>query len=124
MASNEYVRLAERHVAAGHAGVTHNAVRVSVDYDRAAGGPVLRLQAVDIDPQPGVGFVLARYAVFASPWVRVVLETGWGRANAKRLTAVRAEARRQLEARSGAAWDALAGFAARHGMALAGADAP
>lgn len=87
-------------------GLTHNVLRVSVDYDKRNTGPVARLQAAQVDP-PENGFVGFKVALFGSPSATVSVEKGWRTNNQKRLAAARDQVALEISQKRGDTYAAI-----------------
>lgn len=93
-------------------GITHNSIRVTLDYDKRATGPVLDMRAADI------GDKKFRFSIFGSPSGRLTWDAGWRSNNAKKMASARLDVKAQLEAKAGRAWDMVKDFAAKNGLTL------
>jgi hypothetical protein len=93
-------------------GLTHDTVSLSLSYDKNATGPVLTLQAVDTSEGS------FRFSIFGSPRDRVTWDAGWKTNNAKKMAQALQEISRDIENRSGRAWEAVKDFVKKHGMVI------
>lgn len=99
------------------AGITHNTLRLSLDYDKNKKGPVLRLQMAQCDP-PENGFSSFKMAIFGSPSSRVVIESGWKMNNKKRLEAAWDQVAGEIAGKRGASWAAVEALLKESGAEL------
>ncbi len=98
-------------------GLTHNTLRVTVDYDKRETGPVARLQVAQVDP-PENGFVGFKVALFGSPSARVVVERGWKTNNQKRLAAACDQVALEISQKRGETYAAIVKLLADNGSEI------
>ena len=82
-------------------GMTHNTVRLSLDYDKKETGPVLRLQTAE------TGEVMLRFSIFGSPNAKHVVERGWKTNNKRRMEAAFAQVTAEVTGKQGDSWKAV-----------------
>ncbi len=99
------------------AGLTHNVLRVSVDYSKRDTGPVATLQAAEVAP-PENGFASFKVAIFGSPSARVVVEKGWKTNNQKRLGAARDQVLAEIIGKRGDTYEAVQKLLSENGSEL------
>lgn len=98
-------------------GLTHNVLRVSVDYNKRDTGPVASLQMAEVGP-PESGFSSFKVAIFGSPSARVVVEKGWKTNNKKRVEAARDQVLAEIVGKRGDTYAAIEKLLKEHNSEL------
>lgn len=98
--------------------ITHDTLRVSVDYDKNVKGPVMTLQTAQIE-RPSYGGSFFRFSLFGSPRARVVIERGWKMNNKKRMEAARDQVKAEIAGKFGDSWAAIEKLLTENGSGLA-----
>jgi hypothetical protein len=98
-------------------GLTHNVLRVSVDYDKRNTGPVASLQTAECGP-PESGFSSFKVAIFGSPSARVSVEKGWKMNNRKRMEAARDQVLSEIIGKRGDTYAAIVKLLADNGSEI------
>jgi hypothetical protein len=100
-------------------GKVHNHVRLRLDYDKRATGPVLYLQTVSYEPPTESSpFAGESFIIFGSPSTTFVMDRGWKTNSKKKLMLAWDRLDREFASKAGPAYEAVAGFLAQHESGL------